>query len=91
MAKDKYIHIDEVIRQEIIKLLIEGLNHSEISRKLDINRKTIKRVADSTGAGKGRPVSLPDLRRSPTRCPQCGNKVFMPCLQCRIENERKRK
>lgn len=87
MARQPYVNITDEDRDEIVKLLKEGHSYVKIGLLVNTNRKTVKRVADSSGILRNSFNLLPNFQRSPERCPECGNKVYLPCLQCRLENE----
>lgn len=73
--------------QEIDRLVKEGaLSHRKIALRLGVSRGTISAVASGRRGlfGKEPPeVQSPRVATSPpTRCRQCGYRVYLPCLIC---------
>ena len=54
--------------------------HHEVAQKLGVPLAEVKRIAETV-----RDI-FPDITKKPQRCPQCGAKVYMPCLACSLRN-----
>jgi hypothetical protein len=72
---------------EIDLLLNTGeLSHRKIALRLGVSRGTVNAIASGRRGLHGRdevkrrPPHLPTSQ--PTRCPQCGYRVYLPCLIC---------
>jgi transcriptional regulator with XRE-family HTH domain len=80
---------------EIHRLLLAGeLSQREIAAHLSVSRGTVSAVANGRRSLEGR-----EARRgyspltpigTPVRCPQCGHRVYLPCIICRIREHRDR-
>ena len=70
----------------IRKLLNEGHSHREIARKTGISRGTVGSIASGKRTDRVRqPRDECEAPLGPIgRCPQCGGRVFTPCLLCQI-------
>lgn len=73
----------EVVR----RLLAEGnRSHRQIAKLTGVSRGTIGAIA--SGKRRDRDPTPPEdfsLRHGPlVRCPECGGKVYSPCILCRI-------
>jgi hypothetical protein len=73
---------------EIIRLLNEGkLSHRKIAARLGVSRGTVSALANGRRGVYGKEPD-DEQRHSntptspPTRCPQCGYRVYLPCLVC---------
>lgn len=76
-------------------LLREGISQRKIAERLGVSRGNVCAVANGSGLPICKSTFVrPDTRRPPEICPQCGKKVYMPCLACQIrrlhEGENKR-
>lgn len=77
---------------EIDRLLKEGrLSHRQIALRLGVSRGTISAIAQGRRGLYGKdPI---DKRRArtpssaPIRCPDCGHRVYLPCLVCITRQE----
>lgn len=79
---------------QIREMLAGGLNAREVAAMTGCARTTIQRIA--SGKRKDRthrdPVGHFNVRSSVhRRCPECGGMVLMPCMECRIEREKRRR
>jgi hypothetical protein len=78
---------------EIDRLLQEGqLSHRKIATRLGVSRGTIGAIAKGhrglygMDPYKKRPPRAPTS--SPTRCPDCGYRVYLPCLICNARHHK---
>src|SRR4051812_23660736 len=74
---------------EIDRLLKEGeLSRRKIALRLGVSRGTVAAIASGRRGVYGKdPVgrhSAPLRKSPPTRCPQCGYRVYLPCRICRM-------
>jgi hypothetical protein len=73
---------------EAARLLHEGeLSHRQIAARLGVSRGTVGAIASGRRSlfGREKRLDLPsEPTTPPTRCPQCGYRVHMPCHICRI-------
>jgi hypothetical protein len=72
---------------EIDRLLQEGeLSHRKIAARLSVSRGTIAAIASGRRGLYGREPDDDGRSRASTapaaRCPECGFRVYMPCLIC---------
>jgi hypothetical protein len=76
--------------EEVQRLLNQGLSQREVARKVGVSRGTVHAIASGKRLpldprrphSADEPMEFPD---GPTqRCPQCGSRVKMPCLACRV-------
>jgi hypothetical protein len=79
--------ISTSLAQEIDTLLASGkLSRRQIALRVGVGRSTVDAIANGRRGLKGkdqtthRPLHLPTS--SPLRCPQCGYRVYLPCLIC---------
>lgn len=80
-------------RKAVMRLRRAGFSQKRIARELRMSEETVFYVIN--GRWRYQPAGesgfkFPNLEGMPVRCPQCGAKVYMPCLACTLEN-RKRK
>ncbi len=80
---------------EIDSLLQQGdLSHRKIAFRLGVSRGTIGAIASGRRGLYGRePIEThsPLARTSPpTRCPDCGYRVYLPCRICVVRQHRQR-
>ncbi len=79
--------------EQIRRLLAEG-NHSQrrIARMLGVSRGTVLAIANNRrpdyealrrARQEEEELALMQFSGPPRRCPECGGKVYMPCLACR--------
>jgi len=71
---------------EIQRLLAEGrLSQGQIAQKLGVSRTFVNFVHRGRLRTPLQARIKDDLEQEPTprRCPECGAKVYMPCIACR--------
>ena len=88
------MHSLELVR-EIDRLLQEGqLSQRKIAERLRVSRGIISAIARGRRGLHGRETenAHSTLGRSspPVRCPECGYRVFLPCVICRIRQHEDR-
>jgi hypothetical protein len=80
--------------QEIDRLIREGeLSQRQIAARLCVGRGTISAIASGRRGLYGkdpRALHLPVRTSRPIRCPQCGYRVYLPCLICRVREHQSR-
>ena len=74
---------------EIKQLLMDGVERPEIMRVTGVSRSTVTRVARRiAGRDRKRQAIEPHLKivrgAEIARCPDCGAKVAIPCVECRV-------
>ena len=71
--------------EEVRRLLAEGKSQRQAAVLAEVSRGTVGRIAAGRLADR---VVLPRLDEPPpgpiVRCPDCGGRVFAPCVVCRI-------
>ena len=87
--------------QRIHQLLNAGISIRQIAGQLKVGRNQIAKMARGERPNYAELRRLKKLKRAqqfsvrkgpPKRCPECGNKVFMPCVLCAaIAEQKKRK
>ena len=80
--------------QEIDRLIREGeLSQRQIAARLCVSRGIISAIASGRRSLYGKEpqsVRTPSGESIPTRCPDCGYRVFLPCLICRVREHNSR-
>ena len=74
---------------EIQQLLMDGVERPEIMRVTGVSRSTVTRVARRiAGRDRKRQAIEPHLKivrgAEIARCPGCGAKVAVPCVECQL-------
>lgn len=67
---------------DIQRLRDANYTHAEIALALGITRRIVQAALEGHECGSR--IKLPPLTGHHRRCPGCGNRVLMPCLQCQI-------
>jgi hypothetical protein len=79
--------IDHMIRER-------KLSHRKIASHLGISRGTVSAIASGRRGLHGRetigPYTASVPTSAPTRCPECGYRVYLPCLVCRTRQHHQR-
>ncbi len=78
---------------EIDRLLKEGrLSHRKIATRLGVSRGTISALANGRRGLFGKELADDGTTHGrtspPTRCPECGYRVYLPCLICEARQHR---
>ena len=85
------MHSLKLVR-EIHRLLQEGnLSQRKMSQQLRVSRGTISAIARGRRGLHGRESdNAATLASPPARCPDCGYRVYLPCVICRIRQHEDR-
>jgi hypothetical protein len=81
------VHHVQLVRQ----LAQQQVSQRTISRQVGISRDSVRRILKGKvnlqpRESPLRPLSFPDDRSPPSRCPRCGGLVRMPCLACGLRD-----
>lgn len=71
--------LSQETRNLIFTYLRAGHTQNQIAQMLGINRLTVQRYSDQ----------LIDPHANYERCPECGHRVTMPCIECMAEKKRR--
>lgn len=86
--------------QRIHQLLNAGISIRQIARQLKVGRNQIAKMARGERPNYAELRRLRKLKRArqlavrkgpPQRCPECGYKVFMPCVLCTARAKQKKR
>ena len=78
--------------ERVLQLVAQNVPRREIARMINLGRSTVASIIDGwrPTPRRNRGAETNAVRgRIAQRCRVCGGMVFMPCLKCQIERERK--
>jgi transcriptional regulator with XRE-family HTH domain len=85
--------LDARLIQEIDRLLrAGGLSQRQIAAQLRVSRGTVGAIASGRRdlRGKEQPREVSQRAAAAARCPECGYRVFFPCLICSTRSHKRR-
>ncbi len=85
--------LDQQVIDEIVRLLADDtLSHRKIAKQLGVSRAIVGSIASGRRGTFGRSNEAPTDDDMPqvARCPECGVRVFLPCVACRAREYSRR-
>lgn len=78
---------------KIVEMLAEGrLSNRKIAAQLDVSRGVVCSIANGRRGHYGRQIARqPQQPPGAKRCPECGVRVYLPCVACQARDYRRRR